>query len=336
MSSRTFVFLIPLVVIIGFWLMARHESKVSHDPTHKSYWERNGTVLGATFIGLVAFWSLFLVTLPYLYMVVESFHPKLPPAQRGGPNDFLTIANYKSFFVSPSDGQYNDTHMKAFGYSILVSAGVTILNLCICYPLAYYMAQAGTAQKVRLLLLGLIVPYWVNEILRSFAVKLILASNGLLNTSMIKLGIIGPEGKIDFLLHNTGMWVGLSYANLLIMIFPLYNAIESLDKNQIEAARDLGAPWWKIHRDVVIPHAKPGIASGCTLVFMLAAGSLAAPLLLGGPRTLWFTQIVYDFFFQSFNWPRGSAYAFILLAACIAVVLGMLKLFKVKLGEAIR
>ena len=93
-----------------------------------------------------------------------------------------------------------------------------------------------------------------------------------------------------------------------------------------EAARDLGAPWWKIHRDVVIPYAKPGIASGCTMVFMLSAGSLAAPLFLGGPNTLWFTAIVYDFFFQAFNWPRGAAYAFILLAACIAFVMLMLQI----------
>jgi spermidine/putrescine transport system permease protein len=333
-SSRVLVFIVPLVVILGFWLMARRESRISHDPTHRSYWERNGTVLGVAFIGLVAFWTLFLVTLPYLYMVVESFHPKLPPAQRGGPTDVLTLAQYKSFFVSPTDGEWNTTHMYAFFYSIFVSSAVTFLNLCICYPLAYYMAQSGTAQKVRLLMLALIVPYWINEILRAFSVRLLLASKGLINQALMGMGL--TDVPIDFLGNNTGMWVGLSYANLLIMIFPLYNAIESLDKNQIEAARDLGAPWWKIHRDVVIPYAKPGIASGCTMVFMLAAGSLAAPLFLGGPRTLWFTSIVYDFFFQSFNWPRGSAYAFILLAACIAFVLFMLRIFKVKLGEAIR
>jgi spermidine/putrescine transport system permease protein len=335
-SSRALVFFIPIIVITIFWLMARREAKVSHDPTHRSYWERNGTVLGITFIALVVFWTLFLVTLPYLYMAVESFHPKLPPAKRGGVDDVLTLMNYKSFFVSPSDKQWNTIHMWGFFYTLMVSAAVTLLNLCICYPLAYYMAQSGSTQKVRLLMLGLIVPYWVNEILRAFAVRLLLASSGLINQGLIWLGITDATTKIDFLGNNTGMWVGLSYANLLIMIFPLYNAIESLDKNQIEAAHDLGAPWWKIHRDVVIPYAKPGIASGCTMVFMLAAGSLAAPQFLGGPNTLWFTSIVYDFFFQSFNWPRGSAYAFILLAACITLVMVMLRLFKVKLGEAIR
>ncbi len=334
MSSRFLVFVIPLVVILVFWLMAKREQGQSHDPTRKGFFERNGTVLGLVFIGLVAFWTLFLVVLPYLYMAVESFHPKLVPAKRGGPEDVLTIAQYKSFFVEPSSGDWNTTHLWAFGYTIVISIIITALNFAISYPLAYYMAQAGTLQKVRLLMLALIVPYWVNEILRAFSLRLLLASKGLINQALMGIGI--TDGPIDFLGNNTGLFVGLSYAYLLIMVFPLYNAIESLDKNQIEAARDLGAPWWKIHRDVVIPYAKPGIASGCTMVFMLSAGSLAAPQFLGGPRTLWFTSIVYDFFFQAFNWPRGAAYAFILLAACIAFVMLMLRLFKVSLGETIR
>jgi spermidine/putrescine transport system permease protein len=333
-SSRFLVFLIPVAVVAVFWAMARLERGAVHDPTHRGYFERNGTALGFAFIALVAFWTLFLVTLPYLYMVVESFHPKLPPLERGGPKDFLTGEQYRSFIVTPTDGSWNTTHIGAFVFTIVASVAVTALNFAICYPLAYYMAQAGTAQKVRLLMLGLIVPYWVNEILRAFSLRLLLASKGLINQMLMGLGI--TDGPIDFLGNNTGLYVGLSYAYLLVMIFPLYNAIESLDRNQIEAARDLGAPWWRIHKDVVIPYAKPGIASGCTMVFMLSAGSLAAPQFLGGPRTLWFTTIVYDFFFQSFNWPRGAAYAFILLAACIVFVMFMLRLFKVSLGETIR
>ncbi|MGE4249837.1 MAG: ABC transporter permease [Parvibaculaceae bacterium] len=332
--SRLLVYLIPLLVIAAFVAMARYEKRFAHDPTHRGFFERNGTVLGIVFIALVAFWTLFLVVLPYLYMVQESFHPKLVAADRGGPKDLLTLEQYRSFFVQPTDGTVNTTHIWAFFFSLAVSAFVTLLNFAICYPLAYYMAQAGSAQKVRLLMLALIVPYWVNEILRAFSLRLLLASKGLINQLLMGLGI--TDAPIDFLGNNVGLYVGLSYAYLLVMVFPLYNAIESLDKNQIEAARDLGAPWWRIHKDVVIPYAKPGIASGCTMVFMLSAGSLAAPQFLGGPNTLWFTSIVYDFFFQAFNWPRGAAYAFILLAACIALVMLMLRLFKVGLGEAIK
>jgi spermidine/putrescine transport system permease protein len=132
---------------------------------------------------------------------------------------------------------------------------------------------------------------------------------------------------------DVALYAGLTYAYLLLMIFPLYNAIESLDKNQIEAARDLGAPWWRIHWRVVIPFAKPGITSGCTMVFMLAAGALAMPQVLGGPSSLWFTQLIYQSFFDYLNWSRGAAYAIILLVTCTLVVLLMMRVFRVKLGE---
>jgi spermidine/putrescine transport system permease protein len=117
------------------------------------------------------------------------------------------------------------------------------------------------------------------------------------------------------------------------MILPIFNAVESLDHNQIEAARDLGSPWWRIHYRVVMPHAKPGIASGCTMVFMLVAGALAAPQILGGPSSLWFTQIIYQWFNTGGNWPRGSAYAFVLLVICIVFVMAVMRVFKVRFGE---
>ena len=251
MSSRLVVLFVPFVIIAIFWLMARREAKLRHDPTHKGYFERNGMVLGIGFIFMVALWTLFLVVLPYLYMVVESFHPTLRPVERGGPLDVLTIEQYQSFFVAHGGEGANTVHIGAFIFSILASIAVTALNFCICYPLAYYMAQSGTPQKVRLLMLALIVPYWVNEILRAFSLRLMLATKGLINNILVAGGFI--DTPIDFLGHNVGLYVGLSYAYLLVMIFPLYNAIESLDKNQVEAARDLGAPWWRIHKDVVIP-----------------------------------------------------------------------------------
>jgi spermidine/putrescine transport system permease protein len=144
-------------------------------------------------------------------------------------------------------------------------------------------------------------------------------------------GII--DQPYDFIPNNIALYAGLGYAYILLMIFPLYNAIESLDKNQIEAARDMGASWLHIHRRIVIPFAKPGISSGCTMVFMLSAGALAAPQILGGPSSLWFTQIIYQWFNTGGNWPRGSAYAIVLLASTIVFVLLVMKIFKVKLGE---
>jgi spermidine/putrescine transport system permease protein len=181
------------------------------------------------------------------------------------------------------------------------------------------------------MVLSLIVPFWVNEILRAFAFRIMFGSSGVINAFLMWAGII--DQPYDFIPNNIALYAGLGYAYILLMIFPLYNAIESLDKNQIEAARDMGASWLRIHWRIVVPFAKPGISAGCTMVFMLSAGALAAPQILGGPSSLWFTQIIYQWFNTGGNWPRGSAYAIILLAATISFVLIVMKVFKVKLGE---
>ena len=132
---------------------------------------------------------------------------------------------------------------------------------------------------------------------------------------LLTLGLLDTAGPLAVGLN--GVLVGMVYIYILFMLFPLYNAIESLDRNQIEAARDLGAPSWRIHWRIVIPHAKPGIAVGCIMVFMLAASSYVVPALLGSPGTRWFTEIIYQWFFEGQDWPRGSAYAFLLLILCV-------------------
>ncbi|WP_038360933.1 ABC transporter permease [Bosea sp. 117] len=300
------------------------------------FFQRNGLAVGIYLVVAVGFWAFFVIVLPQLAMVDMSFRPKLPPAQMGGPKDVYTLENYRYFLFgsTTSTASWNWLHIKAFFLTIAVSIVITLLNFAICYPLAFHMAQSARPARLRVLLLLLIIPYWVNEILRAFAFRVLLSSGGVINKALMGIGL--TDAPIDFLGNDVGLYMGLSYAYLLMMIFPLYNAIESLDKNQIEAARDLGAPWWHIHAFIVMPHAKPGIASGCTLVFMLCAGALAAPLVLGGPRTLWFTPIVYDRFYQAFNWPQGAAYAFILLVTCIVFVLTVLKMFRLSLGEITR
>ena len=333
---KTLLFAAPFVVIGIFWWMSARERRRANDPSAKSFLQRNGGAISAYLIGAVGFWIVLMIVLPQLVMVDFSFHPQLPFKDYGGPNDHYTIASYKYFlFGSTTDtSAWNVTHLKAFVLTIFASIFVTVLNFCLCYPLAYYMAQAARAEKLRLLMLMLIVPFWVNEILRAFAFTIIFGSGGVINDILLAFGLI--DAPYDFIGADVAMYAGLSYAYLLMMVFPLYNAIESLDHNQIEAARDLGAPWWHIHLFIVMPYAKPGIASGCTMVFMLSAGALAAPLILGGPNSLWFTPILYDRFYQAFNWPQGSAYALILLLTCVIFVMLVLKVFKVNLGEITR
>ena len=331
-----FIFLGPLAVIVAFWLASAVERRNAGASAPPGFFERNGVPVATFLIVAVGFWALVMVVLPSLYMIDYSFHPKLPASKRGGPLDVYTLENYRYFlYGSTRDfSHWNVTHLNAFWITIFVSMLVTAANFAICYPLAYYMAQAAPRKAVLRLMLLLIIPYWVNEILRAFAFRLLLGTGGLVNNMLLGLGVL--HEPFDFLGADVALYAGLTYAYILIMMFPLYNAVESLDHNQIEAARDLGAPWWHIHLFIVMPHAKPGIASGATLVFMLCAGALAVPLVLGGPKTLWFTPIVYDRFFQAFNWPQGAAYALILLIACMAFVLLVMRLFRVSLSEIAR
>jgi spermidine/putrescine transport system permease protein len=335
-AGTRLILLLPVLVLAAFWAVAVAERRLAGGPRGPSFLQRNGAAVASYLVVGVGLWAVFMIVLPQLFMVEMSFRPKLPPVEVGGPKDLYTLENYHYFLYgsTTSSASWNTVHLKAFFGTILASALITLLDFALCYPLAYYMAHAAKPARVRLLLLMLIAPYWVNELLRAFAFRIIFGTSGVLNRGLMALGVL--DSPVDFLGLDVGLYAGLSYAYLLLMVFPLYNAVESLERAQIEAARDLGAPWWHIHLFVVMPFAKPGIASGCTLVFMLTAGALAAPLVLSGPRSLWFTPIVYDRFYQAFNWPQGAAYAFILLLTCVAFVLAVLRLFRLNLGEITR
>ena len=299
----------------------------------REFFNKHGLVLALMLLAAVTFWIVFLIILPQVFMLDFSFRYNLPPTKIGGPEDVYTLANYEFLiFGSPSNPDpVNVVDLSVFGRTLLAALFVTVFDLAICYPIAYYLAKVAKGGMARIMVLSLIVPFWVNEILRAFAFRILLGSTGIINTFLMWLGII--DQPIDFIREDIALYAGLGYAYILLMIFPLYNAIESLDTNQIEAARDMGASWLRIHRRVVIPFAKPGITSGCTMVFMLSAGALAAPQILGGPSSLWFTQIIYQWFNTGGNWPRGSAYAIVLLTVCIILVLLAMRLFKVRLGE---
>jgi len=256
-----------------------------------------------------------------------SFRLNLPRAEIGGPQDVYTLANYLTLL-------HNDIHYAIFFKTIWGSAVVTVLSLIVCYPIAYFLAQEAKGQSASLFLLLLVIPFWINEILRTFSWFIILAFQGPLNALLLFLGII--DEPVRWLSGNGGVFIGMVYAYILFMLFPIYNAIESLDHNQIEAARDLGAPTWRTHWRVVVPHAKPGIAVGCIMTFMLAASSYAVPSILGGPGSRWFTEIIYDWFFDGQNWNQGSAYAFILLILCIVFIMGMMRAFKVRMEDIAR
>ncbi|MEE9321973.1 MAG: ABC transporter permease [Granulosicoccus sp.] len=304
------------------------------------YWKdfllKNGVGVSVFLLLSVLIWLGLLILLPQVFMLDFSFRHNLPPSKLGGPEDVYTLSHYNFmvFGSAQATDSYNVVDVWVFVRTIATAFFVTIFDLILCYPIAYALAQVARGGWARLMVLALIIPYWVNELLRAFAFKIMLGTAGIFNKFLLWTGLTSQP--IDFIYENYALYAGLGYAFILLMIFPIYNSIESLDKNQIEAARDLGSPWWRIHKRIVIPYAKPGITSGCTMVFMLTAGALAAPQILGGPSSLWFTQIIYQWFNQGNNWQRGSAYAVFLLFSTIVIVLLLMKFFKVKLGEVVR
>ncbi|NJS40051.1 MAG: ABC transporter permease [Rhodobacteraceae bacterium] len=299
---------------------------------------RYGSGLTLIMCLLVAFWLLMLVIVPNITLFEQSFRPYLPVSEIGGPRDVYSADNYLKVF----EGQVTSSlfgiefeipvRVRTFLLTIWYSMVVAGLCLMLAYPLAYYMAKIVNPKSLPTLILLLFIPLWVSEVLRAFAWWIILAFKGPLNALLLALGLI--EDPIRWTnMGFTGVVIGLIYTYVLFMLFPIYNAIQSLDTNQIEAAEDLGAPWWKIHWRIVIPHAKPGIASGCVMVFMLSAGSLLVPSILGSTTSQWFTQTINETFNDALDWNTASAYAFLLLILCTLFVSVAMWLFRVKLSD---
>ena len=284
---------------------------------------RFGGGLGTLFLALVAVWLAGMVLAPNLTMIDYALRPNLPPAEIGGQRDVYSLDNIL-YLANES------VHRAIFFKTVWASALVTFITLVVCYPIAFWLAQRATPGQAAVVILALTIPFWINEVLRTLAWYILLAFRGPLNALLLVIGIIDEPVRWY---GDIGVLAGMTYAYILFMLFPIYNAIESLDRSQIEAARDLGAPVWRTHWRIVIPHAKAGIATGCVFTFMLAAGSYVAPALLGSPGSRWFTEIIYNWFFEGGDWNRGAAYALVLLVLCLAVVLITLKLARVNLTD---
>jgi spermidine/putrescine transport system permease protein len=298
---------------------------------------RYGATITALMCLLVAFWLVMLVIVPNITLFEQSFRPYLPVVEVGGPKDFYSLGNYAKVFDGSIEQSFFGmtytipVHVMTFGLTIWYSIVVTVACFVLAYPLAFFMAKIASPKSLPTLLLLLFIPLWVSEVLRAFAWWIILALKGPLNALLLAIGAL--DKPVRWIVDYDGVVIGLTYTYVLFMLFPIYNAIQSLDTNQIEAADDLGAPWWKIHWRIVLPHAKPGIASGCVMVFMLSAGSLLVPSILGSTTSQWFTQTIDQWFKDALDWNTASAYAFILLLLCTVFVSIALKVFNVKLSD---
>src|SRR5262245_25800977 len=180
-----------------------------------TFFTHNGFVLGSYILVAVLVWIFLIIILPQIAMLDFSFSYDLPPYKQGGPEDVYTLSNYRYFlFGYPGNpDRYNYVDLAVFGRTLVAAIFVTVLDLLLCYPIAFYLAQVAKGRMARVLAVALIVPYWINEILRAFAFRVIFGASGIINTILIGIGII--DSPIDFVRENVALYAGLAYAYVL-------------------------------------------------------------------------------------------------------------------------
>jgi spermidine/putrescine transport system permease protein len=245
---------------------------------------------------------------PYALMFCYSFWSVSP--SQAIVHQF-TVTNYAEL---GSKAVYPGTLLR----SMWIAARVTILALLLGYPLAYFMAfYAGKRKDLYYQLV--IIPLWVSYLVRAYAWKTILGSDGVFNTLLQYLHV--TKHPLEFLLYSPfAVVLTLTHIYTPFAFLPIYASLEHIPKNLIEASQDLGASSAKTFWRVVFPLSIPGVFAGATFAFVLSLGDFLAPLLLGGPSGIMISNIVVSLFGAAYNWPLGAAISFCMLLLVLALL----------------
>ncbi|MET4102178.1 spermidine/putrescine transport system permease protein [Roseovarius sp. MBR-78] len=274
---------------------------------------RAGTKLG--FILLLTpllLWLSLLIIIPHIDMFLVSIR------ERVGVREYQTsAANYLTFFQEP-------LYLRTFLRTAVMSVLATVITLLIAFPVSYYIAKIAKGRVQAVLFVLCLIPFYVSELVRTFGWMILLRETGLVSNLLQWAGL--ADRPVEMLYNDAAIMIGLVYTSMLFMVVPLVTTLESLDDAVIEAGYDLGGNGLSVMREIVIPHAAPGIVSGSIVVFMLSLGNYLTPTMLGGKDSLWFTELIYSQFIVRFNWELGAAFGFLLLALSSLIVWGMLRL----------
>lgn len=247
-------------------------------------------------------WVAAFVVAPTLIMLVYSFCQR---GTLGGVIYNFTSENYKAVL--------DPTYLKILIRSIEFAAVTTIACLVAGYPVAYYIGRAPERRR-NLLLMLVMVPFWTSFLIRTYAWVTILKSEGLLNSLLLQVGMIGQP--FEMLYTPGAVIVGLVYTFLPFMILPIYTSVEKLDNALVEAAFDLGAGPMRVFSKVIVPMTSPGISAGVLLVFVPALGLYAVNDVLGGGKVDMIGNVIENQFKGGArNWPFGAALGMTLVVA---------------------
>ena len=208
-------------------------------------------------------------------------------------------------------------YVKVLMHSFYMAIIATLLCLVIGYPFAYIVAKMPEKWRPFMLFL-VIVPFWTNSLIRTYGLKIVLGTQGILNKSLMAMEIIDKPMRLMY--TETAVMIGLVYILLPFMILPLYSAIEKLDNTYIEAAKDLGANKFQTITKVILPLTMPGIIGGCLLVLLPALGMFYISDLLGGAKNLLIGNVIKSQVLNARDWPFGAATS-IALTFAMAVML---------------
>jgi spermidine/putrescine transport system permease protein len=246
----------------------------------------------AVIVGIVG-WMVVFAFVPNVLVFLASFCST--SAERFIEPD-LTLGNFSRLM--------DRVHLDIMLSSLRLSGLVTAICLLTAYPFAAILARARKPVRNALLLL-VVIPFWTNSLVRTYAMTAMLNSSGIVNNLLLSLGII--DAPLAMMYTPGAVVLGLVYTLLPFMILPLYAALERLDRRYLEAARDLGAGRWRAFWNVVVPLTMPGIVSGCMLVFLPGIGMFYVSDVLGGAKAMLLGNFIRDQFLTTRDWPLGAA-----------------------------
>ncbi len=257
------------------------------------------------------FWLAVFFVIPLLFLFVMSFGGKAII------NGEMSITEYDYFtgfdnYLRSLDPLYLGIMWK----TIWISAIATVFCLLTAYPIAFGICFAPERWKPILLLL-VVLPFWINLLIRTYSLIAVFRTNGYLNAVLGTVGL----GPYEMLYNNASVIFGLVYVYMPFMVLPLYATIERLDKSFLEASLDLGATQFTTFLKVTVPLTMPGIVTGIILVFIPCLGSFLTPDLLGGANAVMIGNIIERQFKAANDWPFGAAISFMLMFATFAALM---------------
>ena len=253
-------------------------------------------------------WVASFLLLPYALLFAYSFWTVSP--SRAIVQQW-NLGNYRELLRNP-------LYLEVLFRSMRIAGSVTLLALLLGYPLAYYLSFRASGKK-ELLYQMVIIPLWVSYLVRAYAWKTILGSDGVLNTLLQYLHLI--RHPVEFLLYSPfAVVLTLTHIYTPFTFLPIYASLEHIPRSLVEASQDLGASPAKTFWRVILPLSLPGVLAGATFAFVLSLGDFLSPLLIGGPSGIMISNIVVSLFGAAYNWPLGAAISLCMLLLVIGLL----------------